>query len=141
MWIRFIPFLFLLACATAQNPNTSKDTETNVRLHDIWALVAMDGEEIPTDLQKYPTLEIFIKDRKALGNDGCNSFSGSIKKISDTELVFGPLLSTKMACTQMDFSKQFNTRMSATQFYRFEKIELVLMDGMNKEILRFKKVD
>ena len=118
-----------------------KEENKKNRLHNIWALEEMDGVGTPSDLQKYPTLEIFVQDKKAMGNDGCNSFSGSIKKLSETEISFGPMISTKMACENMAFSKAFNTKMIETNFYALEKNHLVLYNSKHEELMRFKKVD
>ncbi len=142
MLLKFFPFLFLLACTTTQKTiSLTQEVNQMTRLHDIWALEEMDGIGTPSDLQKHPTLEIFVQDKKALGNDGCNSFSGSIKKISETEITFGPMISTKMACENMAFSKTFNTKMIETNFYTLEKNHLVLYNSKHEELMRFKKVD
>lgn len=144
MWLKFFPFLFLLACATAKKTDlpVEQKMENNdkMRLHDIWALKEINREAIPSDLMKRPTLEIFVEESRVLGNDGCNSQAASLKKITENELIFGHFMGTKMACPNMVFSKKYNANLSSTRFYKLEKLELVLLDEQNNELLRFRKV-
>ncbi len=69
------------------------------RLHDIWAITEVDGITIkPEDFKKvFPRLEINIGKESVSGNDGCNSFNGSVKT-EYGKLIFGNLASTMMAC-------------------------------------------
>ena len=94
---------------TCCSPSKSKTSDAMLRLHDIWALETLDSKDIPSKLLKRPTIEIFVKDKKVIGNDGCNSMSGAITKITENELVFDQLRGTKMACPNMDFSQKFST--------------------------------
>ena len=59
-----------------------------------WELVAMDGEPVAGDA--VPTLA-FDEQGAVSGSTGCNTFSGSVT-INGSELSFGPLVTTRMAC-------------------------------------------
>lgn len=142
MWLRILPLLFLMACASTKKTElTTENKEPNIRLHDIWALTALEGEKLPDDLSKTPVIELYVNDKRASGNDGCNAISGNIKVLTNTEMRFGPMMGTKMACPNMAFSSNFNHHLSETRFYTLEKMQLVLLDANHKELLRFKKVD
>jgi heat shock protein HslJ len=142
MWLRILPLLFLMACANSKKTEMITETkEPNIRLHDIWALTSIDEEKLPGDLSQVPVLEIYVQDKRAVGNDGCNSISGNIKTLTDTELRFGLMMGTKMACPNMAFSSNYNLQLSETRFYTLEKMQLVLYNENRKELLRFKKVD
>lgn len=141
MWLKLLPFLFLMACSSTQKTEMNTNTNDLNRLHDIWALQTMNGEDVPKDLSKMPVLEIFVETKKIAGNDGCNNFSGPIKTLTENELKFGMLMGTKMACPNMVFTRGFNSNLGATASYVLKGLTLVLMDKDNKELMSFKKVD
>ena len=43
-------------------------------------------------------LEIYVKEMRFLGYGGCNNYSGKVTTLSDSELVFGPAMSTRKFC-------------------------------------------
>ncbi len=59
-----------------------------------WQLVSMDGDAIAGDA--VPTLA-FDGQGAVSGSTGCNTFSGQVT-INGSELSFGPLVTTRMAC-------------------------------------------
>jgi uncharacterized membrane protein/heat shock protein HslJ len=107
----------------------------NPAFHNIWAIKEVKGKAyFPEDFQKgIPTLELFCKDAKVMGHDGCNAFNGSINAYGEYVFV-GPLASTRMACK--------NTELSAAymEVLRFPNLKLSLKDGLlyflnNEEVL------
>jgi heat shock protein HslJ len=114
--------------------------EANKRLHDIWVVERINGNSIKKE-GKLPRIEIFLKDMKVLGTDGCNNYSGGIKEVSDTVLKFQSLASTKMMCREMKITNEFNNAMSQVTSYRLDGLKLILMNSEGKEILAFFKVD
>ena len=143
---------FLLSCSTqskSSNMETSEGkpkTESNTianRLHDIWALEEISNqkiEEIGVFIRR-PQLEIFVKDKRVVGNDGCNQFSGSIKELNETQIIFGPLMKTEIACEKENISKKFNIALYETQTYKREGLKLYLLDAEGIELLQFQKID
>ena len=68
------------------------------------------------------------------GNGGCNNFGGSYE-INGNRLIFGPIMSTKMACAELQNETQFfNTLQKAHHFEATHK-QLVIFDENNAEIL------
>jgi heat shock protein HslJ len=67
-----------------------------------WVLVEMDGAEPVADAA--PTLA-FAEDGTVSGSTGCNTFSASVT-IDGTSLEFGPLATTRMACTDPAVNEQ-----------------------------------
>ena len=142
MIFRIIPLVVLLSCSAAKEKKPLENSSQNMNLlHHIWALQNMEEESLPTDIAQVPTLEIFVEEKKVLGNDGCNSISGAIKTLSDTELIFGNLISTKKACPNMAFSSRYNSVLNQVTKYKIEKLNLILFSIEGKELLRFRKVD
>ena len=112
------------------------------RLHNIWALEEMEGEQVTAqDFGKeIPVLEIFTAEGRIGGQDGCNRLSGKVYG-NKAHLEFGLLISTRMACPKMEKSAQFLKLINQQKYdYHFEPRQLVLSQN-GKAVLKFKNVD
>lgn len=120
-----------------------KKVDSRLRLHDIWALTRLNGEEIHSSLagMERPRLELQVAPMRAMGTDGCNHFNGAIETLTDSELAFGPLASTRKMCRDMTVVNAFNRSLSEVRQYQLTGLELVLMNDASEELLRFRKVD
>lgn len=119
-----------------------KEMDAKLRLHDIWALQAINGDNIdPGDFQKHPQLEINLTDNRVLGNDGCNQFSGAIKTVDDRQLSFSQMAGTRMDCENMELTGTINQHLAQVQSYRINNLTLLLLGADGEELLRYKKVD
>ena len=66
-----------------------------------WRLMEMNGERIQVaDTSKIPTLAFDVPNKKIQGRGGCNNYSGAFT-IKANLIEIGPIVSTKMACTDM----------------------------------------
>jgi len=75
----------------------------NPRLHNIWAVISLNEDELdntgfPNGL---PRLELYAKEGRVMGFDGCNTFRGTFYE-KDQELYFSPLASSLKACSDVD---------------------------------------
>ena len=143
---------FLFSCSTQKKVTDSSTTDEKIKtessdivnqLHDIWALEEISNQKIE-DLGtfiKRPQLEIFIKDMRVVGNDGCNQFSGPIKKLNESQIKFGPLMKTEIACKKENISKEFNIAFSKVTNYKREGLKLFFLDKEGLELLQFQKID
>lgn len=122
-----------------------KNIDAKMRLNDIWALKAINGETIDTaelsGMQKQPVLEIHLNDMKIFGNDGCNNMFGSIESLDEKNIVFGAMGGTKMACPNMKLSSKYITALGNTKSYKLDGLQLYFYDADGNEILRYLKVD
>jgi len=121
-----------------------KETTNNDinRLHDIWALHSINGEEYTNGMsQKHPTLEIFVEDKRVSGNDGCNNLMGGIETLTATELKFGMLAGTKMMCRDMRITDAFGQALGKVHYYTLEDLKLSLQDKDHNELMVLRKVD
>ncbi|MDE0562014.1 META domain-containing protein, partial [Algoriphagus sp. NF] len=84
---------------------------------------------------------INLTDLKVFGYDGCNQYSGGIKKVTENQIVFGNLASTKKMCHKMDTAEAFIKAINQVAFYKLEGLNLILMNEENEEVLAFLKGD
>ena len=94
-----ITLLILAGCAY-QGPKTAPGSGTTLS-NTYWKLVAVDEVEYEPADSEHDTHLILRPDHRVTGFSGCNKFSGSWL-LEDGRLVIGPLLSTRMACPDMD---------------------------------------
>lgn len=120
-------------------------TSSSERLHDIWALQAINGNPIDmadfSGRNRQPVLEIFVEDKRIGGNDGCNNLFGQIATLTETEITFEQLGGTKMACPDMSLSNEYGLALAATRSYSLKDLSLEFYNADGEEVLRFKKVD
>lgn len=108
------------------------------RIHNIWAIIKLNGSELnPTDFPNgLPRLELFTREGRVLGFDGCNSFRG-LFYVRDNAVYFGPMGSTLMACPNINIGAEIGKFLnSGALSYHFEKNHLLLKHGENQITLR-----
>jgi len=118
-----------------------KNPDMNTQINDIWVAETFFGERFESNGNKIPQLEIYIKDMRFSGNDGCNNLLGLIKKLDNENVVFANVAATKMACQDMFVPEQFNKAIQETRFYKIQKLRLYLFDADGNELMVLKKVD
>lgn len=128
--------LFLSSCAP-------KDTKS--QLNDTWLLTKVQGSKVPSTgentRRKDALVKINLNDNSISGTDGCNNFHGSISSVSDSELCFGPIVSTRMMCQDMSIADLFNTTISKVQSYKIENNQLFLFDEEGNELMVLRAID
>lgn len=98
-----------------------------------WQLVSIDGQAVDTAAfpQGVPTLDLAGEAGRVSGLAGCNRYSGPVE-VGLSQLVFGPLISTKMACPNLDTENRFLTVLRDTVTYKLLPGYLILLnDGRN----------
>ncbi|TXF90087.1 DUF4377 domain-containing protein [Neolewinella aurantiaca] len=122
-----------------------KRPDPKTRLHDIWALEAINGEDVDFDNAQAPaqrpTLEINLTEQRVFGTDGCNDFSGSLTSVTDTELRMGALAATRKACIRPVVPGLVNAAMQEVTGYELDGLKLSLTNDAGREVLRYRKVD
>lgn len=122
-----------------------KNPDPKFRIHDIWALEAIDGKTVErpndNDRMQIPSIEINLTEMRIMGTDGCNNFHGSIKSIEEDELKLGPIAATMKMCYNMEIPNKFNVAINKVGTYKIENLKLYFFDEKGTELLRFKKVD
>ena len=141
--IIFVAFLILclvIIFATLVIGCSTKEAGVNVRLHDIWALESINGEEFIKDNQtnNHPVIEIYLKEERIHGNAGCNTINGKVE-VDGNKIAFSNIITTEMACPG-DIEQRFLSAIQSVDGYKIEKLRLFLYEG-EKERLVFRKID
>ncbi|MFD2203031.1 DUF4377 domain-containing protein [Shivajiella indica] len=120
-----------------------KYTDLTLRLTNIW-LVKEAGDLLnPKGAKGDLTFEINAGERKFYGYSGCNTFRGTIASITDKEIKFGPLASTRMACgeEEMKLETKIMQDLEKVSQYHLEGNYLSLMDSDKNVLIKLLNVD
>ena len=114
----------------------------DLKLHDIWILEAIDGKTYAdSDFSNgLPRLEIFTKEQRFGGKDGCNILTGNIETSANT-IIFKDAISTKMACRANTKSDLYRETILENSFSFQLKSNRLIFSDSESERLRFKKID
>tara|TARA_B110000902_G_scaffold61377_1_gene72405 strand:- start:599 stop:1021 length:423 start_codon:yes stop_codon:yes gene_type:complete len=136
-------FILSLVCLSACQVKKEQTPNADItQLHDIWALHSLNGEDYSNDMsQKHPTIEIFVAEKRVAGNDGCNQIFGGIDTLTVTELKFGMLAGTKMACSDMEVADAFGKALGLLEHYVVQDLTLTLQDKDHNELMVLRKVE
>ncbi len=119
-----------------------KKQDIRLRINDIWILTSIEGEKVnPSKKGETPRIEFNVANMKVMGIDGCNNFSGSIKKLDGEAIEFGPLAGTRKFCPDMAIPDKFNVLLNKAAGYKIENMHLTLFDMSGEELMSFKKID
>ncbi len=122
-----------------------KNPDATLRLNDIWALeaireIALVFTDDQPGLQR-PTIEFHLADRRVMGTNGCNNFTGALQAVTADSLRLGPLATTRMACPGSEVPDRVDRALSAVAAYEFDGLQLYLKDQAGQTLLRYRKVD
>jgi len=119
-----------------------KYSDPRLVIHDIWVLESIGGVVIDkNNIDIIPQIELNITEMKIFGSNGCNRISGAIKKVSDKNIEFSPLMETRKMCPNMEIPMQFSSALAKTKFYAKEQQYLKLFDADMIQLIALKKVD
>ncbi len=122
-----------------------KKSDPKLRINDIWVLTSLNGNTIPPvtkgERRKNIQIQFQLAERRVMGTDGCNRFSGSIVSIGEKDIHLGNLASTRMMCPDMTFSNNFNQEINKVHSYSIANLQLKLYDKNGTELMIFKKID
>lgn len=141
--ILFAILLTFLASCNSSKKVKSEDTSENqiIQLHDIWSVVEISEYGDLNSIERLPNLEIYVEKKEIRGFGGCNNYSGVINKLEGSEIAFGPIRSTKMACSNLKLESAYLAALQQTTTYRLADLKLTFYNDKNQSVLVFKKVD
>ena len=135
-----VKFLFITLIAVLMTFCTSSSETTNPLVNDIWALEFLKGVDYhPTPSSKErPIIEIHLKDKKVIGNTGCNSMNGTVV-VQGSQIEFSDIVTTEMFCSE-SIEQDFLIALGMVNNYKVEKLKLYLYEN-DEEIMIFQKID
>jgi heat shock protein HslJ len=134
--------LMLVLVSPACNPKPGTPPAMNADRPGIvnrdWTLARLGDNAHPLGNGGRPvTLRLDTTEKRAWGNAGCNRFSSPYHLAGDS-LVFGPAISTKMACAQgMEVEIAFLSMLNEVRTYQATDSSLTLMGPAGK-LARFR---
>lgn len=118
-----------------------EETQDNrIKLNDIWVAKVIYGEKINPN-NNLPQLEINVAKMQVIGNDGCNHYSGAINVLTETEISFGNIASTRKMCADMAIPNTYNEALSITSKYSLIGLNLIFFDNEGNQTIELIKVD
>lgn len=115
-------------------------TSNKIRIHDLWSAVRIEGYPI-NRMVTVPRLEVNTKEMKIYGNDGCNEYFGILLELTENNISFGNIGTTRKMCENMEIPNRYNNSLSKVHTYRFDKDLLILLNEDGEEILALMKID
>lgn len=81
--------------------------EPDVKLSTLngeWKITSVNGEDIPSGMEKQPFLAFDLKEKRIHGNAGCNLMNGGFETTASNakSISFPALITTMMACPDME---------------------------------------
>jgi len=92
-------------------------------------------------MQKRLLFEFSVSTNSYSGNNGCNQISGKMDILTNTEIEFGPIMSTKMACENMKIPDRINELIFKVELYELNHLQLFLVDKDKNMPLFYHKTD
>lgn len=121
-----------------------KYQDMTLKLTNIWLISEVGDIKNPKGMTgEGLTIEINVAEKRFFGYSGCNTIRGSIKKITETEIQFGKIASTMMACRQedMQLERKVTQSLEKVSHYKLEDNYLSLMDSENNILIKLLHVD
>jgi heat shock protein HslJ len=131
-------FATLAACQPSRTASSDVAFRSSVAGVD-WELMELNAKTASSGAGgRRATLRFDADSAHVAGFSGCNRFAGSYTLDGDS-LRFGPLVMTRMACTQgMELERDLSAALEATRRYELSSTQLKLF-GPSKAIARFSR--
>lgn len=85
-----------------------------------WKLVELNGKSVKNTTGKDYFINLDSKSGKFAAYAGCNSISGLYTMKAETKLAFSKIISTRMACPNIDFESSFIKTLGSVDNYMIE---------------------
>jgi heat shock protein HslJ len=111
-------------------------------LEKYWKLTELHGRSIPVyaTVNREPHIIFKDKDNRVNGNGGCNNFSGTYILKSNDRITLSKIMSTLMACKQMETENEFFKVLQMADNYYVSGDTLILNKARMAPLARFQAV-
>lgn len=123
----------------ADQPAENNALQTASKPEDLlnkdWRLKELNGSSIVLDttFPNYPHMK-FENLTNVGGNLGCNGFGGNVKVGGADSISFSQVVSTQMACPNLDIENRFRTALENTKTFKIDGNTL-LLNNDRKEVI------
>lgn len=135
--IMTVAVLFLLGAVGCKTAKTSSNTIdiTNQK----WELIEMNGFPVVMKVPgaKLPYMRLSAGDLRVSGNGGCNGFGGIYSLQANGRIHFSQMISTQMACSEMDTETAFFKVLNTADNYTVKGDTLSLNKGRMAPLAKF----
>ena len=102
-------------------------------LNGEWKIKEVNGEAIPSGMEKQPFIAFDVKKKTIHGNAGCNLINGGFETSTSNakSISFPGVASTMMACPDMDIETSFFKVLEDTKSFIIKNDKLTLKDSNN----------
>lgn len=104
-----------------------------------WKLIELYGRPVEANTNTNEPHLILTDKNGATGNAGCNGFNGTYS-IKGNEIRFSKMISTMMACIQMDSESQFLHILEDVDNYSLQGNQLLLRKAQMSPLARFEAI-
>lgn len=115
-----------------------KQKDLRTELQGTWTLARLNDRPL-NKMVTVPTMTLDIGKRRIFGNTGCNDFTGSIEKLSESKIEFGPVGTTKKMCINKNVEAEYTTALNSITNYQVEGTYLTFYDEKNRIVLTYIK--
>jgi len=115
-----------------------KKYKVNSNVKGEWVLVSLSGVSL-IDVDEQVSMLLDTDKMKITGSDSCNRIMGEIEKLTNNEIKFSKLASTRMMCRDMSLADAFHLRIGNTSSFKIINNSMYLYNSKGKELLSFKK--
>lgn len=105
-----------------------------------WKLISLNKKTVDQTGKDVYYIKLKSKDGRFVALSGCNNILGNYVMPSPTTLTFSKIVSTKMACADMELESYFFSMLGLTHSYKIENQILTLFGDDKKELGKFEVV-
>ncbi|MFP8967569.1 META domain-containing protein [Pokkaliibacter sp. CJK22405] len=102
-----------------------------------WQLYQVLDQPVTVETTRPLSIQFATQGNQVSGYSGCNRFSGTYS-LYGGRMSFEPLISTKMACRDMNTEQRYMDALSSVRSWEAKGTELWLMNADQQPLLRFK---
>lgn len=129
------------SCATKKEQHvaagtTTMDNETPLT-GTYWKLVEVAGKPVSGDLNREPHIKLQEEDTLVVASGGCNSMSGSYELGTHGKIRFSQLISTMMACENMEVDRLLSDALETADSYLINGDTLLLHRARMASLAKF----
>ena len=141
-WLNFLLIGLILSACSSKQLVSQPDVKSNEITEKKWRIIELGGESVPEEInEKMPFIFLSSENNHITGNAGCNVINGSFKLSENNHIEFYQLISTMMACMDMETEARLKKALEQADNYSVGEGTLSLNKGRMAPLARFQIVN